>query len=905
MNSLPRKLRDTVGGPPPNGALPDPSAPLAAGFTEPSSTTVARAIANFGSRLAVVGAETRWTYTELDALIEGVASQLEQAGVVPGDVIAIHAARSAWLIPAILGVWRVRAAFTIVDSAHPAARVLSGLEQIPVKAWIDMGAPIESALSQYLANRGAHRIQSGQTETCNPSRPHPLADDRAYIAFTSGSTGKPRGVLGTHGPLGHFMAWHTQRFGLGPEDRFAMLSGLSHDPLMRDVLAPLSIGGCVIIPHDDSLRDSKLLAQWMAEHSITVAHLTPSLAQILALGLEARRQHLTGLRYLFLGGEALTVRLADRCLALAPESQVVNFYGATETPQAMGHYVYDPHEGLTSRIVPVGCGIDNVQLLVITTSQTLAKVGEAGEVWIRTPHLAAGYWSDSAATAERFTPNPFTKTSNDLVYRTGDTGYYLPSGAVVVTGRKDAQLKIAGHRIEPGDVEAALELHPQIQRAVVTVHSGPSGADLAAYCVETNPGSVTTKELRAFLNTRLPHYMMPRRILVLEGIPTTRNGKVDSAALQNMEPGEVVHGEFQSELEAKLASLWTQVLRTGGAGRDDDFFAQGGSSLAAAMLVALIEQRLGARVSLASLIQAPTPASMASAIEGQDLSRMWEPLVQLTDHEEGAKQLFCVHGIGGNVITFQALAQHLGPHGLTGLQAVGLDGVTPADPTIEAMARRYVGEILRSQPQGPFELAGFSAGGLIALEMAQILTSQGHTVQTVILFDTKIVPQENTLTALPRKLLRNVSALARMPAAGWRGFFKTKWLNARGNLRLAVAILQGVASNKPQDTGSTLQRIETGMRIAERKYQPRKYAGRVVLFRTHEGTSADPARIASVWRRFLPTGLEIVEAAGSHDTMLQTPNVDRLADQVRKILEPERAGVLKSALLDDPLAASG
>jgi acyl-CoA synthetase (AMP-forming)/AMP-acid ligase II/acyl carrier protein len=349
--------------------------------------------------------------------------------------------------------------------------------------------------------------------------------------------------------------------------------------------------------------------RWMREERITIAHLTPALAEMLAAGRDAgRADGLPCLRYIFFGGDRLTARCVARMRAIAPGAACVNFYGTTETPQAASCYRI-PSGGApaapypvpdAARTLPVGKGIDGVQLLVLNRADQPAGTGELGEICVRTPYLSRGYIDDAELTARKFVRNPFTAAAQDRLYRTGDLGRYHPNGDVEFHGRADRQVKIRGFRVEPAEIEAALTSHEKIRQAVVTVveddHAGPS---LVAYtvCRETVP----TLSLRGYLRRRLPDYMIPARFVTLDAIPLTPNGKVDYARLPPAGRGGSDRRGFEppaTPLERRIANVWEQVLGVERVGLRDNFFDLGGHSLMVVKAVAQIEKTMGIRVSL-------------------------------------------------------------------------------------------------------------------------------------------------------------------------------------------------------------------------------------------------------------------------------------------------------------------
>ncbi|HVT17772.1 MAG TPA: non-ribosomal peptide synthase/polyketide synthase [Thermoanaerobaculia bacterium] len=616
------------------GLLPDPKQDLLAGNEGPMHAGfLAQARRSPGS-LAVAEARRAFTYGDLDLSSRRLAAALRMAGLEQGDRVAIFGPRSTALVCALLGVLRAGGAFVLLDPAYPATRLATCAALAQPRACIEIGSaelPVEltarlAEIPARLRLRLAHDLElapgaaAEAVEDWEPAGP----DDLAYLAFTSGSTGSPKAIMGTHRPVSHFLAWYAQHFGLGDGDRFSMLSGLSHDPLLRDVFAPLSLGAVLLVPEPGVLADSRRLIAWLAEQGASVIHLTPALGRMLAEGaLGDARARIRSLRYAFFGGDVLTAGDLARFATLAPAARCVNFYGTTETPQAMGVYeprrpddlAATPGQGLR---IPVGAGIDGAQLLVLNETDGLAGVGELGEICIRTPYLARGYLAGEPA--ERgFTFNPFTARPGDRMYRTGDLGRYRWDGCVELVGRADDQVKVRGFRLELVEVEAALAQHPDLAAAAVVRHEDAAGAPFLAAYVVPRQGAVPIRELRAFLRARLPEFMVPEAWVALERLPLTPNGKLDRRAL----PPPVAAGtqvparRALTGTEEMLAAIWSEVLGAEPSGPEDDFFDLGGHSLKAAQVEARVRQRFGVDLPLAAFFEAPTLGGLAARLDAR------------------------------------------------------------------------------------------------------------------------------------------------------------------------------------------------------------------------------------------------------------------------------------------------
>jgi amino acid adenylation domain-containing protein len=590
-----------------NEAVPNPTAPLHFEWNGPLHELIGK---QDPTRLAVDDGREPLTYGELNAASNRIANALLAAGLPKLGVVAVYGARSSQFVAAMLGVMKAGGAWVVLDPNYPAARHAEVLEIAKPFALVEC-QPCTLVTD-------ALRISGGTNDNTPTINVGP--NDLAYLAFTSGSTGKPKGVMGTHAPLRHFIDWHIATFGFTADDRFSMLSGLAHDPLLRDLFTPLCCGAVLCIPAQEAMSSPWTLGPWARQAGITVAHVTPAMAQLLAAG-----GALPSLKHIFFGGDLLKRGDVETLQAAAPNVSYVNFYGATETPQGMGHYIVsDP--ATAPEIIPVGKGIDSVQLLILNEARGLAGVGELGEIAIRTPYLCLGYLGDAAATAAKFITNPFTGAPEDRVYLTGDLGRFLPDGSVELLGRADGQVKIRGFRIEKTEVEAAIEKHPAVRDAVVTVREARGDKDLVAYVVPQEGATLTPDDLRSFLAERLPRYMVPAAYAITEKIPLTPNGKIDTARLPAVEASTRAESTYtapQTELEQSIAAIWREVLQTDRVGLHDNFFDLGGHSMLVLQVQNRLRHALGRDIPLMELFREPTVSALAACLSRQqpDTSR--------------------------------------------------------------------------------------------------------------------------------------------------------------------------------------------------------------------------------------------------------------------------------------------
>jgi amino acid adenylation domain-containing protein len=582
---------------------------------------------------AVIDHYDSWTYGELNRRSNQVARSLIDRGIGRGDVVAVLGRRCASLVWAVFGILKTGAAFLILDPAYPAARLIQYLRLAGARGFVVLedSSGISDALQDFVSQNVRCRITLPALSALNAH--HPLEtysaddpeiqigpNDLAYLSFTSGSTGEPKGVLGRHGSLSHFLPWQQEMFGLNETDRFSLLSGLAHDPLQRDMFTPIWVGATLCIPESDMIGTSRL-AQWMADSKLTFAHLTPALAELLATSA-AEHCRLPSLRHVFFVGDKLTRRDVARLRCLAPAVTCIGSYGATETQRAVGIKLIrcssGDDDGSQREVYPLGRGAKDAQLLVLNRARQLAGIGELGEIYIRSPHLAIGYL-DADLTQEKFQTNRFTGVPDDRLYKTGDLGRYLPDGEVEFAGRADRQIKIRGFRVEPEEIEAALGQHPSVKQAIVALRdNGADQSQIVAYVVPGNGDRPPAGDLRQFLRSRVPHYMVPNAFAFLEALPLTPNGKLDLHALPPVAPDQVSPEKelagVESEIERAIARIWQDVLHASKVRVDDNFFDLGGQSLLAVRVISRLREELQIDIPLRLFFENPTIRSLAASL---------------------------------------------------------------------------------------------------------------------------------------------------------------------------------------------------------------------------------------------------------------------------------------------------
>lgn len=527
--------------------------PVDAGCTVSVIDLIAKQVFAHPEKVALEDAAGVYTYKELWELSSSVAVMLQSKGLGREDVVAVYAERNTLLPVLLLGVLKAGACFCILSSATPAVRNDYYLSVLQPKLVLDTRKEFIAGL--------------------DPSLWVPVtvtADTVAYCVFTSGSTGTPKLVEACHGSLVNYVHWMQEEFKVGTTDQFSMLSGLLHDPLMRDVFVPLCIGAKLIIPSQDLIGSPELI-YWIQQYGINVMNLTPSLAQTLTEPLL-----LQDLRYVFYGGEPLKGSQAAALEKMAPDVVQVSLYGTTESQQALGYYIVRGNEVN----LPLGVGVLNTELLVVDVLGNRAGPNELGEIAIRSPFIARGYKDDQLLTDKKFV----LAADGVRMYLTGDLGRYSPAGELYNAGRADNQVKIRGYRIALEEIEHVLLKH--VPEAVAAVKNGA----LIAYVV-----NLADKQLlSAQLSNELPAYMLPSYIVEIDSIPLTANKKVDRKALPDVTMQDVikqVHVPASTAVEQLLVAIWEAVLVLDSVGVTDNFYELGGNSLKSVQVVARLKKQ--------------------------------------------------------------------------------------------------------------------------------------------------------------------------------------------------------------------------------------------------------------------------------------------------------------------------
>ncbi len=819
-------------------------------------------------RIAVERDGVAVSYGELDARAERLARVLRVRGVGADVPVGLFVERTPDMLVAALAVWKAGGAYLPLDPAFPAERLSFYVR--------DSMAPVviaDAALADRLPLTNAIVLRPDATTDEPTDFPAVSPDDLAYVTYTSGSTGTPKGVMVRHAGLTNVLTSLACEPGLTASDRMLALTTLAFDIHTVELWLPLLVGATVDLVGRDTASDGRALLRKLRTAKPTVMQATPATWRMLVASGWDGSPGLTAL----CGGEELAADLAGQLLERA--SAVWNLYGPTETTVwSTLHRVEN-----TNSPVPIGRPIANTTIHLLDPAGHELPVGVAGELAIGGAGVARGYLGQPELTTAKFVE----LLAAGRVYKTGDLAKRCADGTLAFIGRADHQVKIRGHRIELGEVEAALARQPGVQQAVVAPRREGGGNDsLIAYVV---PANVDVEWLRRRLRESLPEALVPTHFVALDELPLTPNGKVNRARLPGSDsaaPRCTVPP--RNEIERDLVEVWQDVLNVRPIGVTDDFFDLGGHSYLAAILMAALQTRLGHNLPLSALFECPTVEALAAAVQRRMEAGEERCLVPL--REEGAEPpVFLIAGVGGHVFTFHKFVRLLGEdRPAYGIKAIGADGSEEPPDRVEAIAARYVEEIEDERPRGLLVLGGYSAGALIAYEVAVQLQARGRDIGPLVVFD-MLAPGYPRPMAWPRRMAIHLRNVLTGQAKG--AYLRQRFTNLREKVLRRLGLSRLVAPPGVEWANSlqqeALRKVWAALRTAQAHYQPqRRFDGPVLLFKAAVGLNwpgavFDDPKLG--WGRWADE-VRVTELPGTHLELFREANLQPMADELRRQL---------------------
>ncbi|MDK3018566.1 non-ribosomal peptide synthetase [Pseudodonghicola flavimaris] len=787
------------------------------------------------------------TYADLQARACAIATALgSQPAVDTPRIIGLACDRSPDFIAAVLGCMMARAAFLPLDIDQPDGRLATVLEMTR-PALILAEAAQASRLRRMAPTLSLEEIGRAAPGIAAPPGP----EDIAYVLTTSGSTGTPKAVMVSHRALAARIAEIARKWTIGPEDTTYQSLRLTFDPALADLFLPLTTGGTVALSPPGRLSPTRMLDD-IARLGVTVLISTPTLLDRLVDELERRRLSLS-LKLCTSGGEVLTQQLMRRLVdRLGPNVQ--NAYGPTEATIFATTWQTVP-DGVAP--IPVGRPLRHTTVMVMAEGKTPLPPFETGEICIGGRTLASGYLGDPVRTRQKFRPDPlaprYRGDADASLYRTGDLGWMDDSGVLHFAGRSDRQIKLRGYLIEPEDIEAAIAACPEVASAAVKLVTGTDDARLHAFVAPQEGRTIDPEALSAELRAALPDYMWPSGFTFLETMPRTAVGKIDFAALtpaqQSPRPARDAQAvPATTQLEQEVRRIWSDVLKCP-VGVEDDFFALGGDSFGAVEMLSAVSTSLGREVPFATLLSNPGFRPFTGAL-ARTIGAT--PVQTILSQGSGAVSVHIAASGYGDAMRFLALADALPEMTVSMLQPPDAPAGAPS-PGIADLAELYADAVQATRADTVI-LAGFSIGGIVALEAARLLAQRGTPANRLALIDTLHPGGQRVMLRL------------------WQGF----------KLSVSLLGLKRLSLNSRQLSAMTADpALDLQIRAAS-LHRIAPFPGPLDMLFSSGGRPFERA-FRPLWRGCLTTPATVHRLPGFHGSMFRPPHLDSLASAFRTL----------------------
>jgi aspartate racemase len=707
----------------------------------------------------------------------------------------------------------------------------------------------------------------------------------------------------THSNIVNFIKNTSEALDVTSDDIYLQSASIAYALSVRQLMIPLAVGATVVVAVEHEVADPLALFRLIKAQGITLMDVVPSfwrscVQRLSCLPLDEKNSLLdNSLRRIVSIGETLMSDLPrDWRFQLSHPASLVNIFGQTETTGVIATYLIPPEEQNFVRVVPIGKSVPRTKIYILDPNLQPVQDGEVGELCVSNPCLALGYLNRPDLTAEKFIQNPFDDGFSMRLYRTGDMARYRADGNIEYFGRGDYQVKIRGQRVELGEIESVLREYQAVRDCVVVVReNGQDEKYLAAYVVLDRQQLVDSTDLRNFVRSRLPEYMVPPTFTLLDALPLTPNGKVNRLALPEPEaPGSKKDNPSdelvlpRTAVEKRIAKIWRELMELDQVGIHDEFFDLGGHSLMAVRILTRIEADLGVRLPLTSFFHSGTIYQLSELVNRNiDEVRDWSPVVAIQTN--GSKPpFFGIHAHEGGVLFWRDIVENLPKdQPFYAVQAQGVDGIRPALNRIEDMAALYLSAVQKIQSHGPYYLGGFSMGGEIAFEMAQQLLKQGERVNLLLMLDTKnpghltrpiahhttgdVVPELSARISPDRfdHFGRKIQSLyLEMRKLDWSGklayFDKVLLFRLKRLWAYTRAYLYRTLRRRLPDT-LLLQYLRYKHSEALRYYVPSQYPGKITLFRASESLEENPTDSPVGWMPLATGGVEIYHFEATHN----------------------------------------
>ncbi|MHC5597801.1 MAG: non-ribosomal peptide synthetase [Nostoc sp.] len=847
-------------------------------------------VAKNPDNIALVFESQSLTYQQLNQKANQLAHYLIQNyQIQPETLIGICIERSLEMIIGLLGILKTGGAYLPIDHNYPQERIGlmledSGISVLLTQSFLKDQLPLDNLKKPCQV---IYLDEENFTEALkeNPSF-QSTPNDLAYVIYTSGSTGRPKGVMIEHGGLVNLTLAIDKALQIQPQSRLLQFASFSFDASIWEIATALTAGACLYLAKKETLLPSQVLVNFLANHKISHITLPPS---VLSLLPQAALPHC---QTIVVAGEACPIELVGQW---AIGRSFFNGYGPTESTICASIALCHPN----GKKPPIGQPLSNIRIYILDAHNQPLPPGIPGELCIAGVGLARGYLNRPDLTAEKFIKiELFGKT--ERIYKTGDLARWKFDGNIEYLGRIDDQIKLRGFRIELGEIESILLQHPSVKEAIVTLYKTESNQSLIAYL--TGITNDLSTQLKNHLKSRLPDYMIPAQIIILDELPLTANGKIDRKALPI--PNSVIEGFYESprnEVEEQLVQVWSAVLQRQEIGIHDNFFDLGGHSLLAIKLLNNIQQVFDQQLSLSSLFQNPTIAQLSEQLCHPDVKQSNPNLLLLQPLGDGTP-LFFLPGANGHGFYFRDLAINLGnQRPVYGLETPGRDGLSPLPESVAAHASQLIDLLCEHQTNSPYILVGYSSGCAVAFEMASQLEQQGEKVSLLAILDAGLVSKPEYLTnrtdidwiwqSIQRiEALKGISLGLEYDDLAAQTDDQARWdLAAEYLYRYNIL---------PEH--STISLLKTNLKVMKvltlnyANYHPTdSISAPIVLFRAQEVKEIVLQEVQAFsdyelpdwgWQAYTQKPVKVISVPGNHGLMLYEPNVKLLAKQLQALM---------------------
>ncbi|MGF1938041.1 MAG: non-ribosomal peptide synthetase [Nostoc sp. ChiQUE02] len=845
--------------------------------------------------LALISESEKVTYRQLNQKVNQLAHYLQKQGVTKETLVALCLERTVDMVVGILAILKAGGAYIPLDPSYPVERLNFMLSDSQASVLISHQEILEK-LSLFSAKTVCLDIHKDQIAQESPENLINIskADNLAYIIYTSGSTGTPKGVLGTHRGTVNGLHWLWKTYPFTPGEVCCQKTAISFVDSVWEIFAPLLKGIPTLIISNATVLDPQLFIEALAHYKVTRIILVPSLLRLLLDNYSHLTNKLSQVKLWITSGEALSVKLAKNFRELVPFAKLINLYGSSEV-SANATYYDTSLLSDQANSVPIGRPIDNTQVYVLNHDLQPIPIGVIGELYIGGDGLAKGYLHRLELSQERFIDNPFVTQTK--LYKTGDLVRYLNDSNIEYLGRHDEQVKIRGFRVELGEIATAITQHPDVQESVVIADNDTQqNQTLIAYVV-TDKHDIAA-QISPYLQQKLPNYMLPSAFVVLDALPLTPNGKVDKRSLRT---DEVIRTNTTKSFiaprnfaELSLVKLWENLLNTNHIGVTDNFFDLGGHSFLAVRLMAQIQDKFGHNLTLSTLFENPTIEKLAPIVSQRSHKSSNSPLVVI--NSSGSKTpFFCMHGAGGGINNYFNLSRRLGEdYPFYALEHTPGEE-EPEITLLEETANKYLQEIRKVQPNGPYLLGGHCYGGVLAFEMAQQLQRQGEKVDLLVVIDAILSETriESTKDDDAKFLLRMAESIKTDNNIDFSiPFEELRVLPLNEQLDLINEKANFIFSDTEIKDFIGYYKLFKSDVQAMRNYVPLLYPQPITLFRAKEEIihdfdnpewNTDDPLLG--WGKYSSQAIQVIEVSGDHFSIFVEPHIQELAKHLRNCID--------------------